>query len=491
MESLPLLQKTFQAVGWALVRIGTSNLIGFVLFMALARLLTPADFGLFALAALVTDIARLISTAGLSDAVTRDAGGSEDIADTAFWVSTGLGCLLGLILWMIAPAYASLIHQPDSAPVLRALSALLPISSLGAIHTARKLRDFGHKSLAARVIGGGLLAGAAAIAAAILGLGIWSLVIQAAVTEITGVIFAWQSYSWVPRVNFDTRKLRTILPFSGTVLLTQLAALLQLRLQELLIGGFVSAAALGAYRVAWRLVDLLAQMTIQPIVTVSYVTFSHLQTDMPRFTEIFLRLIGIGAMLTIPVLLGFGVLSADLIPWLFGHKWDASISIIQVLSLMVIPMCINSLLYAALAAIGRPEAMAKSTMAQLVIIVVLAPIAVRYGVLWATVAFVLRGFLTLPYSLRMLQRETGTTVSAVAGVIVPPLVAAVIMAVILFVGIPTVREALGDGPTFLGAVAALGIVIYGTILLTLFGARTRANLSFMLPLLKSQSSRSG
>jgi hypothetical protein len=71
MGSAELKHKTFQSVIWAVVRIGASNVLSFIVFMVLARLLSPHDFGVFALATLVADIARVISTAGLNDAVTR------------------------------------------------------------------------------------------------------------------------------------------------------------------------------------------------------------------------------------------------------------------------------------------------------------------------------------------------------------------------------------------------------------------------------------
>src|ERR1700677_2128196 len=159
MESSELKHKTFHSVIWAVVRIGTSNVLGFILFLVLARVLSPRDFGVFALATLVVDIARVISTAGLSDAITRDNAADEVLADTAFWASLALGCSVGAAAWILAPLYASFIEQPEIASVLRCLAVLIPISALGSIHTARTLREFGHKAIAARPVGCSALGG--------------------------------------------------------------------------------------------------------------------------------------------------------------------------------------------------------------------------------------------------------------------------------------------------------------------------------------------
>src|ERR1700722_14921374 len=181
MENFELQHKKFHAGTWALVRVGKTNVLSFVVFAVLARVLSPRDFGLFALAILVVDIARIVSTAGLSDAITRDKERDEILADHAFWASAGFGCIVGAACWFLAPVYASMITQPEITPVLRCLALLVPVSALSGIHTACKSREFGHKAVAGRMIACGLLGGLAAIAAAIAGLGVWSLVIQTAI----------------------------------------------------------------------------------------------------------------------------------------------------------------------------------------------------------------------------------------------------------------------------------------------------------------------
>jgi len=119
------------------------------------------------LAILVVDVARVIASAGLSDCVTRDKRGDAVLADTAFWANLGLGCIVGGLAWLLAPLYGWLIDQPEITGVLRALAVLVPVSALSGIHTARKLREFGHKAIAARAVACGLLGGSAAVAAAI------------------------------------------------------------------------------------------------------------------------------------------------------------------------------------------------------------------------------------------------------------------------------------------------------------------------------------
>src|SRR5262249_1641481 len=154
-----------------------------------------------------------------------------------------------------------------------------PLSSLGGIHMARKLREFGHKAVAARTMIASTLAGCTAVAAAVAGYGVWSLVIQAFILDVVGVLFAWQAFRWIPRMSFRWTRLRSLYSFSIGMMVTQLLWLLLARVPDVIIGRYWGASAVGIYRVAIRLIDFLAQAVLAPIGSVALVTFARLQDD--------------------------------------------------------------------------------------------------------------------------------------------------------------------------------------------------------------------
>jgi O-antigen/teichoic acid export membrane protein len=486
MDSTELKTRTLYAVLWAVVRIGASNVLGFVLFMVLARVLSPRDFGVFALAILVIDVAKVVAAAGLGDAVTRDEADDEILADTTFWAGVCMGCIAGGLAWVLAPLYARLIGQPELTAALHCLALLVPIAALGNIHTARKLRAFGHKSLAARTVACSSLGGAAAVAAAVAGLGVWSLIIQAAIVEIVGTVFAWQSYPWWPRLRFDRRRLASVSIFSLTMLLTQLAGTLITRIQDVVIGRYISVDAVGTYRIAWRMIDLIAQTTVQPVVSVAFVTLAHLQNERERFRSALLRMVGLAALVTLPAITGFGALAGDIIPLLFGAKWASSAAIAQVLSLMAVPFCINLFLGSALAAMGRPASIAKSITLQTVAALALALLAAPFGIEWIAGAYVLRAYLTLPYHLVLFNRDTGADARSMLRSIAPPFVAAELMAVALWLVTPALHSVLGHGIAFVAVAVLLGGVVFAGALLLGAQAYVRANFGFLLLMWRGQ-----
>lgn len=483
MESAELKHRTLHATIWMALQAGISNVLTFAVFTVLARQLSPHDFGVFALSIVVIELARIVSNAGLSDAITRDKEHDELLADTAFWANLMLGCTVGVVIWALAPLYALLIAEPTITPLMRCLALLVPVSALGSIHTACNLREFGHRLFAARIISANLLAGGAGVAAALAGFGVWSLIIQVAITDVVGIVFAWVSYPWLPRMHLDWRRLRRVCGFSGTMMLTQLLGVLLTRIQDVVIGRTISVAAVGTYRIAWRMIDLIAQTTIQPMVGVSFITLSQLQHDRERFRYAFLRMLGLGALLTFPAIAGFGVLSGELIPLLFGAKWAASADVSRILALMAIPFCMNFFIGPALAALGRSTTIAKGAVVQTAATLAFALLTAPFGLSWVAAGYVLRAFLTMPYHLALFRRDTGIGATAMLRAILPPFLAAMAMTACLMLLRPLLWRMLGQGMAYVAAAVLLGGIIFVLSLLLFAGNYVRSNVGVLLPVL--------
>lgn len=123
-----LKRRTLVASLWSFLRSGWNAVATFVLFAIMARLLKPSDFGVFALASILVELARIISTAGLADAIVREPELSERFSSTVFWGITGLSVLASAAIFAGAPFYAELVGSSEITPIIRALGLLLPIA---------------------------------------------------------------------------------------------------------------------------------------------------------------------------------------------------------------------------------------------------------------------------------------------------------------------------------------------------------------------------
>jgi len=361
-----LRRKTRWSIVWTLVRIASDQLFSFVIFVILARLLSPHEVGVFAIAVAFSEIGRVIAIQGMVQNIPRAKTLSPALADTVFWTNLGMSFTVALLWLIAAPAIMYLIGQPESAAPLQALGFVLPIAALGATHLALRLREFGHKSLALRSVLSNTFGGAAAIAAALAGWGLWSLVVQRFVSESVNAAMSWQAYRWTPGRSFSMAQLRTIWSFGFNLALTQIIGILPRHAMNLIIGTLISAAAVGINRTAWRTMELVAQGTISPFTMVALQTLSRLQTDTKEMTKAFRWMVSRSAMLTIPAMVGFGVLAPDAVPAIYGEKWHDAGVLAQTFACLGITYSISSFASPIMMALGRGASLRTLAIGQLI-----------------------------------------------------------------------------------------------------------------------------
>lgn len=420
--------------------------------------------GLFALALVFAEAGKLIATAGFPEAIIRDQTLDSELADTLFWANLAFGTAVAAALFASAEFIAAFFQEPALAPILEALTLIIPLSALGSIHTARKLRDFGHKSLASRALASGLVGGGLGIYGAYAGWGVWSLVAQRAGMEGTSTLLAFGAYPWLPGRRISLRRLGTVLAFSANTMLTQVLWLAMVRCQDMVVGRMLAASSVGIYRVSWRAVDLLTQFAVGPFSTAAMPALSRLQEDPPGFAQAYLRFLSTAALVAFPTMLGFGALAEDAVPLVFGERWQEAGRIAQSLSLLVVPIVVNALSGPTLAALGRSGTVARLALLQLLATIGFTLAAAPYGLETVAGAYVLRAYLTVPLQMWVLKREAGIGVLPVLRSIAPPLTAAFAMVVVLVGAEPELEPWFPNRTQYLLTAIPCGAVLYLTVL---------------------------
>jgi O-antigen/teichoic acid export membrane protein len=423
-----LRQKTRWSILWTVVRIGSDQVFSFVVFVILARLLSPADFGVFALAMAFSEISRVVAIGGMVQNIPRARKMSPALADTVFWTNMVMSLIVALVVLALAPLVMGLIGVPGAAAPLQALGFVLPIAALGATHLSLRLREFGHKSLALRSVVAGTIGGGVAIAAAFAGWGIWSLVVQRFVTEAVNAIMSWQAYRWMPGRNFSMEQLRATWVFGFDMMLTQIVSLLPRRVLDVIIGTMIGATAVGLNRTARRTNELIMAGTVNPFTVVALQTLSRLQSDSTELIKAYRWMVSKSAMLTFPALIGFGVLAPEAVPAVFGKQWADSGVLVQVMTFMVVPYALSSFTSPMLMALGRGAALRTFAMGSLISTIIFAVASAPFGLIAVAWASVVRNYLALPFQLWMLRKASGLRPQDALSAIAAPLVASLVMA---------------------------------------------------------------
>lgn len=458
-----------QAVGgavWGLARFGTEQVFRFAVFAFLARLLSPTDFGVFAMATIFVEVGRILCFSGLAESLIRAEHADDELSETLFWaalIRTGL-VFAGLALLSV-PAAAAL-GQPQVAHVIVALGACLFMEALTTVHSARATRAFRNQRLTIIALVCNFVAGASTVVAAFQGLGIWSFVVNQVVYGLLGIILLWSSFPWAPKFRGMSRKaVAATMSFSGHIMMAQVLNVAGSRIQDFVTGRFLGPALLGQMRVGGRVFDMMYQGMITPLAAVALPTLSRLQDDNQGFRNAFSRMAALSGLAACPAMLGFAAVGADAIPLLFGAQWSEVTPVVRILGLMAPAWVLSAFVGPTLTALGRGDTVMRYAMLQIVAVLTLALLAVRFGLVGIATAVVVRTYLMLPIQLWLFRRATGMSPWEVLGNLVPSMGSALAMSGILMLVEPSIRAWIDDPIPRLCVMVPLGVAIYGGVLL--------------------------
>lgn len=448
---------------WSIISAAATQLSTFAIFVILARLLQPSDFGMVAFAAIFIDLSRSVVLGGIPEALIQRTRWEDDVALTAFWINvfSALGFVV-LISGMCLAALAWGLGQLTALVVI-ALSGSLVVDALRAVQEARLRRDFAYRALAARTVGATVLGGAIGVACALAGLGVWALVINRLAVSVFQTAIIWNAVPFVPRLRMVRAEVRPLMAYGTHVLTSRLVGQMNGRLPEFIIGLTAGAAALGMYRVGSRSLNFLVQTLINPIQSTALSAFSRLESKdaagraYSRFTQL------CGAF-TFPAFLGAAVISEDFIDVFFGEKWHASALIMTILAFAVVSSTLLQFFQPAMQGIGRPKAGISTELVKLASGAVIVGGLSFFGAAAAAAGDTIRRYVTLPESFRMLKRELGLTSDRLIKGISPPLLCAIAMAGVLLIGKLTVLADFSP-PLRLAVLLATGAILYPVTML--------------------------
>lgn len=468
------------AVGWSMLRFGGDQLFGFIVFAALARRLEPAVFGVFVIGLAVVEVGKIIAQGGLVSSLYRVPEITPRLADTVFWANLAMAIMVAAMCWALSHPLAVTMGSSEAAPIIAALGLVVPVSAAGATHMSRHLRGFGHRALAVRSLGSGLVGGTLALAAAEAGWGVWALVVQRFASEGIGTLVAWQAFRWRPGLQFSWTTLRVQWRLGASVAGSQLLLVALNRVQDMIVGRMLGIGAVGVYRTAWKSIEVVTQGLVIPFSSVAVPALAKLVQDMPALRRGYVRMVAVSAMVAFPAIAGVGVLADALIPLLFGPQWAESVPVAQVLSLLAVPLVLNFFADPVLTVLGKAAVIARLAVIQLFLTLLLCVLAVPYGLVWFAAAYVLRAYVTLAVQMVMLQRATGIRPAAVIGAVAPSLVAAVGMAIVVWGTadtFPVVTPTLTfDALSRVLFLMAQGVLVYCFMLAAFLGRKRRRDL---------------
>ena len=338
-----------------LERIGTQG-VQFVVAIVLARLLSPADFGLIALVTVFVTIANVFVQSGLNTALIQKKNADNLDFSTVFYSCVALAVVLYTGLFFGAPVIARFYNnQIELIPVIRVLGLMLPLGALNSIQEAYVARNMMFKKLFYRSIGAIIPAGIIGVVCAYLGFGIWSLVAQQLSNALLICVIMWFTVKWRPSLSFSIERWKGLFSFGWKLLCSALLDTFYRNIRDLVIGKLFTSADLGFYNRGDQFPKIIIANINSSIQSVLLPSLSTVQDDRVRLKSLARRSIKTSSFLILPLMTGLAAVAKPLTLVVLGEKWLPAVPFIQICCFSYAFWPIHTTNLSAINAVGRSD----------------------------------------------------------------------------------------------------------------------------------------
>ncbi|MDQ3890338.1 MAG: lipopolysaccharide biosynthesis protein [Actinomycetota bacterium] len=421
--------RTLRGTAWAYASYIGGQAIVLASTALLARILSPAEFGLVALALVFITLLDTVSDLGLGPAlVISSEEALRDRANTVFALTVLIGAVLSALTAAIAPLAALVFHQPELVPLLAVLGLNFLLRSFGATHYAVAQKRIDFRSRTAAELAGVVVRGGTGITLALAGFGAWSLVVGYLAGTVAVTATLWSLVPWRPSGRPSRVRVPAMLRFGTTLTGVDVLAAVISQVDYVFVARVLGTQALGLYTLGFRLPEMLIISLAVVAGRVLFPAFAAVEREELR--RVFLVSVRYAAIVAFPLAAGLAALAEPFVLALFGDRWHGSIAAMRVLSLYAPAVAIGIPAGIAYKATGEAAILLKLAVPRTVLVVVSIALFVREGIVavaacQAGVAslFALIGFVIASRMLRVTATEFVST-------LLPPLLSASGMAVV-------------------------------------------------------------
>ena len=467
----PIATAAARGVLWALLATLAAKLSWLAALTVLARLLRPAEFGLFSFGLVFVTFVETVGDLGAGAALIYTRRAAERAAQAAFVLNLAMGAVWFAMAQLAAPAIAGFFHDPRGEPVVRALAFVFLLKGLGNTHDAllRKRLRFRARLLPELALALGK--GALAVALALAGLGVWSLVWGQLLGVALWTVALWKVVPWRPALAWPRGELGPLLRFGrGIVAVDVLAGVLH-HADQVVVGRISGTAALGLYQLAGRVPEMTVTLAVWVTSHVLFPAFARLYAAGEELREGFLAALRWIPMLTLPMAAGLWLLAEPLLLTLFGGQWAPAAPVLRMLAVYTGLRSLGSHAGDLLKAVGRPGLLAGLGIGKAALLLPALVMAGERGPVAVAAALAAVTGLTALLNLGVVAWITGVSPVAMARALAPSVVATAAMAALVALALAAASPLLPA--VELAAGVALGVVAYLAVLRAIAPAALR------------------
>ncbi len=333
-----LKNRAVKGVGWSFVDNIANQGVTFLVGLILARILTPAEFGILGMITIFIAISNSIVDSGFSNALIRKQDAKRIDYNTVFLFNIGISILFYLLLYVGSPYIAQFFKEPQLTAITRVMGLVLIVNAFGIIQRTLLNKRIDFKTQTKVSIISSVGSGVIGIGMAVKGFGAWSLVGQQLSRQFFNTLFLWVFNSWRPVLEFSKQSFKELFGFGSKLLLSGIIDTTYKNIYYIIIGRLYSANQLGQYTRAEQFNTIFASNLTSIIQRVSYPMLSAIQDDAERLKQAYRKVIKITMLITFASMLGLVAIAKPMILVLIGEKWLPAVKYLQII-------CFSGMLY--------------------------------------------------------------------------------------------------------------------------------------------------
>lgn len=329
--SLDIREKTINGVLWSLVERFSVQGIQFVIMIIMARVLSPADYGLVGMLTIFLAVSQSLVDSGFVQSLIRKKDRTEVDNSTVFYFNIIAGIFLYLVLFFSAPFIADFYATRELLSITRWVGLSIIINSLVVVQRALLMINVDFKTQAKASLVAIVISGTMGITMAYSGCGVWAIVCQQLVNLSINAFLLWRFSHWRPLWAYSWKSFYELFAFGSKLLVSGLIDTIYQNIFQLVIGKRFSAADLGYYTRARQFSDFPSVNLTGIFQRVTYPVLCSIQNDDERLSQVYRHFLRLSSFIVFPLLVGLAAVANPLVLLLLNDQWEFAATLLQVI----------------------------------------------------------------------------------------------------------------------------------------------------------------
>lgn len=333
-----LKKRTVTGVIWSAFDSLSGLLINVICSLIVARLLTPADFGIVGMITVFSAIGLIIIDSGFGQALIRKSDATEIDFSSVFYFNLLISIIVYFGLYFFSPAIERFYEIHDLAKISRVVFLIIPLNAIGLIQNTILTKKIDFKTMGIISFVSAVLSGVIGIALAYYLRSVWAIVCQMVSMYFFRTLLLWIIAKWRPLRKFSFQSIKSMFPYASNLLFTGLFGTIVNNICPLIIGKIYDATQLGYYSQADKLQKLPSTTTTGIIQRVTFPVLVEIQNDDDRLQLAYKKLLSVAVFFISPIMICLIIVAQPLFSVILGEQWMVAAGYFKIL-------CVTGLLY--------------------------------------------------------------------------------------------------------------------------------------------------